>query len=75
VELFLVGFFGFGGCTTWFLITESSFFEQPPTTRDRVFDAVRFFEVLLGERRRPRRRVDPDRFRILVDGLFELFLL
>jgi hypothetical protein len=75
VEFFFVVFVSFGGCSARFLITESSFFQQPPTTRDRILDAVRFFEVFLGKRRRPRRRVDPDLFRRLVDGLFELILM
>jgi len=33
VELFMVGFFGFSGLTAWLLITQSSFFQQPLTTR------------------------------------------
>jgi hypothetical protein len=75
VERFLVGFFGFGGCTAGFLTTESSFFQQPPATWIGVLDAVGFFQKLLDECRRPRRRIDPDFFGWFVDGLFELFLL
>ena len=71
MEFFFVVFVSFGGCSARFLITESSFFQQPLTTRDRILDAIRFFEVFLGKRR----RVDPDFLGRFVNGLFEFFLL
>jgi hypothetical protein len=75
VERFLIGFFGFGGCTARFLITQSSLFQQPAATRIGVLDVIGFFEKIVDERRRPRQRVDPDFRRRFMNGLFELFLL
>jgi len=68
-------FAGFGGCPAWFLIGQSRFFQQPPATRIGVLDAVRVFEKFLNERRRPRRRVEPDLARWFVNRCFELLLL
>ncbi|ELY98554.1 hypothetical protein C480_21199 [Natrialba aegyptia DSM 13077] len=75
VERLLFVSLSFSGCTAWFLMAQSRFFEQPPATRDRVFDIVGFGKILLDERRRPRRRIEPYFFRRSMDSCFELFLL
>jgi len=51
----------FSGCQARFLIAQSCFVEQPPTTRNRVFDDITLVEILLDEYRRLRRRSETDR--------------
>ncbi len=41
-----------------FLTPQFRFFEQPPTTRDRVVDSRAFVEILQDEYWRPRRRIE-----------------
>jgi len=50
----------FSGCLARFLIAQSRLVEQPPTTRNRVFDGIALVEILLDEHRRPRRRIETD---------------
>jgi hypothetical protein len=70
-ELFRIEFLVFGDCEARFLVTQSSFFKQPPATRIGVPGAVGFFKKFLDERR----RVDPDFLGRFVIGLFKLLLI
>jgi hypothetical protein len=49
------------------------FFQQPPTARNRILDAVGIFEKVLRERRRGRRRINANLVGWFVYYLFKLF--
>lgn len=75
VKLLLFVGVGVGDAGTWFLVAEPGLFQQAPAARLGVLDAVAVSEILLDQRGRPRRCVDPDLRGWLLDSLFDLFLL